>query len=99
MKPFHGYQICPVCGSGEIEYASRRYSSTYTCKECGYHGTFIVEYDGLENVKKMRKYLKTHKNDNVAPAFSLQKEYRWSWWLSLVSILITIAIGIAMWLR
>ncbi len=95
MKPFHGYQICPVCGSEDLEHVGRYGISSgtwFTCKECGYKGP-IIEFDTLEDVKETQEYLKTHKDDNVAPTISLPNEYsRWLLKLYLVSILIIIVI-------
>ncbi len=107
LKPFHGYQVCPVCG-GEVEYAGISSghiifpgvstSQMYICKECGYQGSFIIEVDTPEDVEKTREYLKTHKGDNIAPVdsavHSFPKEYTWLWKVLLALIVITLAIPI-----
>jgi tetratricopeptide (TPR) repeat protein len=104
IKPFHGYQICPVCG-GEVEYAGISAghiifpgvstAQIYICKECDYQGSAIIEVDTPEEVKKMREYLKSHKEENVAPAdsvvapaFGYPKEYMWLWRTLLILIVI-----------
>ncbi len=90
LKPFHGYQICPVCG-GEVEYAGiisghiifpgASTAQIYICKECNYQGSAVIEVDTPEEVKKMREYLIAHKDENAAPAdsaapaFGYPKEY------------------------
>ncbi len=107
IKPFHGYQICPICG-GEVEYAGissghiifpgASTAQIYICKECDYQGSAVIEVDTLEEVKKMRKYLKSHKGENVIPAdnaasaFGYPKEYAWLWRALLVLIVISVAI-------
>ncbi len=102
MKPLHGYQMCPFCGGG-VEYAGIssghifpdiNTGQMYICKKCGYQGSFIIEVDALEDVNKMKEYLKTHKDDNAAPPFSLPKKYMWLWRALLVLFVIEIAISI-----
>ncbi|MCE8423603.1 MAG: hypothetical protein J5U17_10250 [Candidatus Methanoperedens sp.] len=99
MKPLNGYQFCPFCG-GRLEYAGIssghifpwiNSGQMYLCAECGYQGGFIVEVDDLKDAKELRGYLKEHKMDNIAPAYSLPKRYWWLWWSMLVLFIISIA--------
>jgi hypothetical protein len=107
IKPFHGYKVCPVCG-GEVEYAgisSGRIifpgvstAQIYICKKCGYQGSAMIEVDTLGEVKKMRKYLKSHKGKSVAPtdsaspALGYPKEYVRLWRALLVLIVLGLVI-------
>ena len=69
IKPMQGIQICPVCG-GKTEYAgissghifpALHTGQMYVCSECGYQGSFIIEVDGPDDVRKMKEAL----NENI----------------------------------
>ena len=61
------FVICPYCG-GRVQHDPGYLISWYICQECGYQGSFIIEADKLEDIKKLKEYLKTHKGDNIVPA-------------------------------
>ena len=69
LKHMQGIQICPLCG-GKTEYAgissghifpAVHTGQMYVCRECGYQGSFIIEVDGPDEVRKMKKAL----NENI----------------------------------
>ena len=38
-------QLCPRCGSSDIELYAGGQTGTYRCKKCGYMGSLIIEKD------------------------------------------------------
>jgi hypothetical protein len=61
------FVVCPFCG-GRVQHDPGYLTSWYICQECSYQGSFIIEADSLEDIKKLKEYLKTHKGDNIVPA-------------------------------
>jgi predicted RNA-binding Zn-ribbon protein involved in translation (DUF1610 family) len=56
-----GVKFCPRCGSPEIYWARGlpQLWSIWECRNCGYHGAFIVE-DGQMSKKLQEEYAKKH---------------------------------------
>ncbi len=71
IKPIRGFQLCPFCG-GNVEYAgissghifpSENTGQMYICRKCGYKGAFIIEFDDLDDVVKVKEYLSSYSAD------------------------------------
>jgi len=56
-----GIRFCPKCGSTEIYWARGlpQLWSIWECRNCGYHGAFIVE-NGKMSKKIQEEYAKKH---------------------------------------
>lgn len=47
---------CPVCKSQEIyPVAGGCVGQIYLCKDCGYRGSFVIEIDAPEEIKKLER--------------------------------------------
>ena len=102
VKPVFGYQICPFCG-GNVEYAGIssghifpdiNTGQMYVCRECGYQGSFIIEVDDLDDVRKFREELKINSEGIKTPAFKLPEKCMWLLKIMLVIIVIFFILGI-----
>ena len=52
---------CPVCKSQEIFPVVGGYvGQIYLCKDCGYRGSFVLEIDSPEGIKKVEKENRDH---------------------------------------
>jgi predicted RNA-binding Zn-ribbon protein involved in translation (DUF1610 family) len=60
-----GVRFCPRCGSKEIFWARGlpQLWSIWECKNCGYHGAFIVE-DGKMSKILQEEYARKHLHKN-----------------------------------
>ena len=105
IKPMQGIQICPVCG-GKTEYAgissghifpALHTGQMYVCKECGYQGSFIIEVDSPDDVRKMKEALHEYSENVEKPTFSFPEKWIWFWkvilYICLAGLLVNI-IGI-----
>ena len=56
--------FCPHCGSEDISWASGlpHLGSLYDCRDCGYHGSLIVE-DGQLASKTREEFLKNKEHE------------------------------------
>jgi len=102
MKHIHGHKMCPFCG-GNVEYAGIssghifpdiNTGQMYLCKECGYQGSFIMEFDDPDDERKIKEYMKTNRKGFEMPAFSLPEKWQWFWKLMLVILVAVLAFGI-----
>jgi transposase-like protein len=52
---------CPSCKSQEIYAVAGGYvGQIYLCKDCGYRGSFVLEIDDADTVRKTEKNKKKH---------------------------------------
>jgi transposase-like protein len=52
---------CPACKSQEIFAVAGGYvGQIYLCKDCGYRGSFVLEIDDVETLRKIEKDKKGH---------------------------------------
>ncbi len=102
IEPIHGFQICPFCG-GNVEYAGIssghifpdiNTGQMYVCRECGYQGSFIIEVDDPDDVRKIREELKVNSEGIKTPAFKLPEKWVWLWKIMLVIMVIVFIFGI-----
>ncbi|PWB56511.1 MAG: hypothetical protein C3F06_01105 [Candidatus Methanoperedenaceae archaeon] len=105
LKHMQGIQICPLCG-GKTEYAgissghifpAIHTGQMYVCSECGYQGSFIIEVDSLDDVRKMKEALHEYSENVEKSTFSFPEKWIRFWkvilYISIAGLLINI-IGI-----
>ncbi len=94
--------MCPFCG-GDVEYAgiSSGYifpdvntGQMYLCKVCGYQGSFIMEFDDPEDVRKMREYLIANQNKIEPQSFSFPENWRKFWMVMAIMAIVRVAAAI-----
>ena len=97
-----GHKMCPFCG-GNVEYAGIRSGyifpdintgQMYLCKECGYQGSFIMEFDNPDDINKIKEYLITNRKDIETPAFRFPEKWRWFWKLIVVIMVAFLVFGV-----
>ena len=70
----------------------------YLCKECGYQGSFIMEFDDPDDINKIKEYLILNRKEIKTPAFSFPEKWQWFWKLMagimVVSLVSAIVIGL-----
>lgn len=93
MNKIYGYKMCPFCG-GNVDYAGIssghifpdiNTGQMYLCRECGYQGSFIIELENPEDVKKMKEYLMTNRINIEPQSFSFPEKWRTFWkWIAVI---------------
>ncbi len=84
----------PFCG-GKTEYAGISSGhifpaihtvQMYLCKECGYHGSFIIEVDNEDDARKITDALHMYSDTIKTPQFNFPDKWKWLWKLILLLI-------------